>query len=135
SGRQRDLANPLTTSYYGIDAPEAWDITVGSEDIVVAVVDTGVRPHGEFYDRLLDGYDFVSDPDSSHDGLGRHPDGNDPGNWHAKDECDDGDPAEDSDWHGTHVTGTIAATGGNAAGIAGINWYATVLPVRVLGTC
>ncbi len=134
SGRQRDLANPLTTSYYGIDAPEAWDITAGS-DIVVAVVDTGVRPHGEFNERLLDGYDFVSDADNSHDGLGRHPDGNDPGNWHAKDECDDGDPAEDSDWHGTHVTGTIAATGDNAAGIAGINWYATVLPVRVLGTC
>jgi subtilisin family serine protease len=133
NGRQRDMANPLTTSYYGIDAPEAWDITVGS-DLVVAVVDTGVRPHGEFSSRLLDGYDFISDPDNSHDGLGRHASGIDPGNWRSADDCP-GKAAQDSDWHGTHVSGIIAATGDNSEGIAGINWYAMILPVRVLGTC
>ncbi|MEP7182472.1 MAG: S8 family serine peptidase [Betaproteobacteria bacterium] len=133
-GHQRDMADPLTTSYYGIDAPAAWDITVGSE-LVVAVVDTGVRPHGEFSSRLLDGYDFISDPASSHDGLGRHASGIDPGNWTDADECGAGKAATDSDWHGTHVSGIIAATGDNSEGIAGINWYASILPVRVLGTC
>lgn len=132
-GHQRNMANPLTTAYYGIDAPEAWDITTGSP-LVVAVVDTGARPHDEFSSRLLDGYDFVSDPDNSHDGLGRHASGIDPGDWHTSDDCPGKDP-EDSDWHGTHVTGIIAATGDNNEGITGINWYATILPVRVLGTC
>jgi serine protease len=133
NGYQRDMANPLTTSYYGIDAPEAWDITAGSA-LVVAVVDTGVRPHTEFASRLLDGYDFISDPSNSHDGLGRHASGLDPGNWRSADDCP-GKAAQDSDWHGTHVTGIIAATGNNTQGIAGINWSATILPVRVLGTC
>ena len=133
-GHQRDLADPQTTIYFGIDAPEAWDITVGS-DLVVAVVDTGVRPHVDFSSRMLSGYTFISNPSRSHDGLGRHAGGQDPGDWAAKDECGAGEAAEDSGWHGTHVTGTIAANADNGEGIAGINWYSTILPVRVLGTC
>jgi len=134
NGHQRDLADPFTTIYYGVDAPEAWDITVGS-DLVVAIVDTGVRPHGEFASRMVPGYTFISDPAKSHDGLGRHPGGLDVGDWAAADECGSGRAATDSDWHGTHVTGTIAATGDNTEGIAGLNWYSAILPVRVLGTC
>ncbi|MEO8752760.1 MAG: S8 family serine peptidase [Casimicrobiaceae bacterium] len=133
NGHQPNLANPLTTDYYGIDAPNAWDITVG-DDIVIAVVDTGVRPHGELYDRLLDGYNFIADPDTPQDGTGRAPDGNDLGTWRTAKDCT-GRTADDSSWHGTHVAGIIAADSDNHEGIAGINWYAQILPIKVLGSC
>jgi len=112
----------------------AWDITVGASDTVVAVVDTGVRPHVDFSSRLLPGYDFVSDP-TDNDGDGRDNNAYDPGDWSNADECGTGEPAQDSSWHGTHVTGIIAATGNNSSGIAGINWSTRILPVRVLGKC
>ena len=113
----------------------AWDLTVGSSDTVVAVVDTGVRYNTEFASRLLPGYDFISDPLSSNDGDGRDNNAIDPGDWTQAGECGAGSPAEDSSWHGTHVTGIIAATGNNSSGIAGINWLTRILPVRVLGKC
>lgn len=112
----------------------AWDVTVGSSDTVVAVVDTGVRPHPEFASRLLPGYDFVSDPFSANDRDGRDNNAYDPGNWSQAGECP-GKPATNSSWHGTHVTGIIASTGNNSSGIAGINWLIRILPVRVLGKC
>ncbi len=133
NGRQPNLANPLTTDYYGIDAPNAWDITVG-DDTIIAVIDTGVRPHGELYERLLDGYNFIADPDTPQDGTGRGPDGIDEGNWRSAGDCK-GKAARDSSWHGTHVAGIIAAESDNANGIAGINWYAQILPIKVLGSC
>ena len=113
----------------------AWDITQGSSATIVAVVDTGVRPHTEFYSRLLPGYDFVSDLPSANDGDGRDADAYDPGDWVLAEECGKGAPQEDSSWHGTHVSGVIAATGNNSSSIAGINWLTRILPVRVLGKC
>jgi serine protease len=113
----------------------AWDITVGSSDTVVAVVDTGVRPHLDFSSRLLPGYDFVSDPTRSNDGDGRDNNAYDPGGWSNAGDCGTGSPAKNSSWHGTHVTGIIAATGNNSSGIAGISWLTRILPIRVLGKC
>lgn len=117
------------------DLSRAWDVTVGSANTVVAVVDTGVRPHPEFASRLLPGYDFVSDPFRANDGDGRDNNAIDPGDWTQAGECGNGSPARDSSWHGTHVTGIIAATGNNSSGIAGINWLTRILPVRVIGKC
>jgi serine protease len=118
----------------GIDAVHAWDITHGSPDTIVAVVDTGVRPHPEFADRLLPGYDFISDSRYANDGDGRDSDASDPGDWHDANECGDG-IQQPSSWHGTHVTGIIAASGDDGHGIAGVNWRTRILPVRVLGKC
>ena len=133
------LSDPLG----GINAPSAWSITTGSAATVIAVIDTGVLQHADLSGRLLDGYDFIgADPDGSfdtaNDGNGRDTDATDPGNWITPQEAGTGNfsgcgPSE-SDWHGTHIAGIIGANANNGQ-IAGINWAAKILPVRVLGKC
>jgi serine protease len=130
----------------GINTPQAWDITTGSPGITVAILDTGFLPHFDLaLDRIAAGYDFVSaDPDGSfktaNDGDGPDPNPVDPGDWVSGFEAGrppffDCPDAQNSDWHGTVVTGIVGAASDNGTGIAGINWHSTLLPVRVLGKC
>jgi serine protease len=124
----------------GANLAGAWDQTVGSEDIVVAVIDTGYLAHADLKHNLLPGYDFISDPDMAN-GAGLGSDGRDPGDWITKEEDNDSESpfyrcgAGDSSWHGAHVAGTIGATAHNGQGMNGISWKGKILPVRVLGKC
>jgi len=120
----------------GINAPAAWDKSTGS-GVVVGVVDTGYRPHADLAANILPGYDFISDTFVANDGNGRDSSALDPGDWINPGECGPGDPAafEASSWHGTHVSGTIAALTNNSNGVAGIAFNARVVPARVLGKC
>ena len=123
-----------------IGAFSAWDVTTGSPDVVVAVLDTGIRPHVEFTGRLVPGYDFVSETLRSGDGDGRDGDPSDPGDFVTQADLDAGltgvncRPAHSS-WHGTSVAGVIAANGNNGQWTAGIDWAAKIEPLRVLGKC
>jgi len=125
----------LSDAVGGINAPAGWDLGIGSASTVVAVIDTGITQHPELAGRVLPGFDFISDPASANDGNGRDSDGSDPGDGTSDGECGDGVPGEASSWHGTFVSGIIAANTNNGAGIAGLNWNAKILPVRVLGKC
>lgn len=118
----------------GINLPTAWDKVTGA-GVVVAVLDTGVRPHADLAANLLPGYDFIIDTLVSNDGNGRDADASDPGDATTAGLCYSGSPASNSSWHGTHVAGTIAALTNNASGVAGVAFGAKVLPVRVLGRC
>ena len=104
--------------YAAIRAQGAWDITTGSPAVPVAVVDSGVRPdHPDLKPNLLAGYDFVDMVEGAAD----------PGDFIP------GDPDHPSSWHGTKVSGLIAAAGNNSEGIAGLNWNGRIVPVRSLG--
>jgi serine protease len=125
----------LTDAVGGINAPAAWDLQIGSAAMTVAVIDTGITQHPELAGRVLPGYDFISDPASANDGNGRDNDPSDPGDNTGDGECGDRVPGHSSSWHGTFVSGLIAANTNNGDGIAGVDWNARILPVRVLGRC
>ena len=129
-GQQWDLFEATA----GIRAPTAWEKSTGA-GVVVAVIDTGVRPHADLVKNLLPGRDFITDTFIARDGNGRDEDPSDPGDWSSAGQCYSGSPAAKSSWHGTHVAGTVAAVTNNASGVAGVAFDAKVLPVRVLGRC
>ncbi|KRG69652.1 S8 family peptidase [Pseudoxanthomonas dokdonensis] len=118
----------------GINAPAAWDHSTG-EGVVVAVLDTGITPHSDLDANMLPGYDFITEPVTSRDGDGRDDNPLDEGDWVAANECPYPNRARNSSWHGTHVTGTVAAVTNNAKGMAGVAYNAKVVPIRVLGRC
>ncbi|MDQ3206408.1 MAG: S8 family serine peptidase [Pseudomonadota bacterium] len=118
----------------GIKADQAWDVTTGS-GVVVAVLDTGITTHSDLGANILAGYDFISDSAAARDGNGRDSNAADQGDWTAANECGYTHPASNSSWHGTHVTGTVAAVTNNSTGVAGVAFGAKVVPVRVLGKC
>ncbi|TDM05756.1 MAG: hypothetical protein C4K60_13650 [Ideonella sp. MAG2] len=140
---------PLADRRRGVPgAQSAWRQTTGRNQDVVAVLDTGVTAHPDLSSqRLLPGYDFVSDWDTrlsrgfANDGDGRDADPSDPGDWvSAEDQALDparygSCPLSTSSWHGTGVVGVVAAATHNSLGVAGLTWQGRVLPVRVAGKC
>ncbi|MPV66544.1 S8 family peptidase [Burkholderia sp. BE17] len=133
----------LSDATAGIDLPPAWNTTKGSPTVVTAVLDTGSRPHADLVGNLLPGYSFITNVNTSNNGLSRGPDASDPGDWVTQQELDNtsgpyyhcaSEPSASS-WHGTRVMGVIGATANNSAGIAGVSWLGRILPVRVLGKC
>ena len=115
----------------GIRLPDAWNNATGN-NVRVAVVDTGYRPHADLAANIIGGYDFISDPFISRDGNGRDSSALDQGDWTTGDDCGQ---VANSSWHGTHVAGTIAARTNNTTGVAGVAFNAKVVPLRVLGRC
>jgi len=145
------LRAPDSTFVSSINAPGAWDTTFGSSNVVVAVIDTGVRKdHPDLSGKFVGGYDFVAYSSSSsaaiataNDGNGADSDASDPGDWVTQTEVSAGtlgssctsSDVGNSSWHGTHVSGLIAASTNNGLGMAGVAGGVKLLPVRVLGKC
>ncbi|MDQ1687864.1 MAG: thermitase [Frankiaceae bacterium] len=89
-----------------LGAQRAWDKDIGATNpVVVAVLDTGVDPtHPDLVGRVRAGFDWI----------------------------DMDDDPRDTHFHGTSVSGVIAADTNNRLGVAGMSWGATILSERVL---
>jgi subtilisin family serine protease len=88
-----------------IKAYQAWDKVTGNENIIIAIVDTGVDlNHPDLKDNLVDGINLLAT----------------------------NAPPEDDNGHGTQLAGILAARGGNQIGISGVLWKAKVMPIKVL---
>ena len=108
-----------------LGAPQIWAATTGAEDVVVAVVDSGIDDsHPELAGNIW------RNPSESADGTDTSGSGyvDDIRGWNfAEGNADAGDPHG----HGTGVAGIIGATGNNGFGVAGAAWRVRLMPLRV----
>jgi subtilisin family serine protease len=127
----QSVAGTSGTADADIDAPEAWEVTVGSAGVSVAIVDSGVDLiHPDLAPNVW------TNPDES--GAGRESNGlDDDQNGYVDDfrgwdwvEADK-EPS-DANGHGTHVAGTVGARGDNGVGVTGVSWIGGLMALRVL---
>lgn len=111
-----------------IDAPEAWNIRTDAENVVVGVIDSGI----DYTHPDLAGNMWSNPGEIPGNGM------DDDGNGYVDDVhginsiADSGDPLDDH-YHGTHVAGTIGATGNNGIGVVGVAWQVKLMALKFLG--
>ncbi len=119
--------NQVGTPGMDLNTQKAWDITTGSSNVVVAVLDTGIdTSHPDLAPNL-----FVNPGEVAGDGIDNDNNGfpDDVNGWNF---VNDSANVTDDNGHGTHVAGTIGAVGNNSLGVSGVAWNVKLLPVKVL---
>ena len=118
-----------TTNQFGSQAEKVWNQNIlGSSNVIVGVIDTGVQvTHPDLDDNIwVNPFDAVDGIDN--DGNGYI---DDTWGWDfaGNDRVVYDSPADD---HGTHVAGTIGAEGGNGVGVAGVAWDVSIVSLKFL---
>lgn len=110
-----------------INAPSAWNITTGSKNVIIAVVDSGIDiNHPDLRYNIWVNPGEIPGNNIDDDGNGFI---DDVYGWNF---ADNDNNVTDSNGHGTHVAGIIAASGNNTQGITGVIWNATILPLKFI---
>ena len=133
-----DLPAPVgpagTTNQYGSQSEKAWAAgQVGSRNVYVGVIDEGINfNHPDLVNNIwTNPFDPVDGADN--DGNGYVDDIHGWDFFQNNNTIFDGGPGSTVDQHGTHVSGTIGGEGGNADGVAGVNWKVTIISGKFLG--
>ncbi|MCW2276516.1 Ca2+-binding RTX toxin-like protein/subtilisin family serine protease [Rhodoblastus acidophilus] len=112
-----------------IDAVEAWNIGTGSKSVRVGVIDTGADlTHADLVGNIWTNPGEIAGNGVDDDGNGYVDD------IHGYDFINgDSDPTDDYG-HGTHVSGTIGASGNNGVGVAGVNWNVSLVELKIFNS-
>jgi subtilisin family serine protease len=115
-----------------VHSADAWDISRGSTDVVVGVIDSGVD-----YDHVDLADNMWTNPDEV-DGNGIDDDGNgfidDMHGWNFVSNTNDPKADDATSYHGTHVAGTIGAVGNNGLGISGHAQVVKMMAIKFLNS-
>jgi subtilisin family serine protease len=130
---EKTANDPLMSQLWGmtkIDAADAWNLTTGAtgaNKVVVAVIDTGV----DYTDTDLAANIWTNTAEIAGNGVDDDHDGfvDDIRGYNFVSNTNN---VMDDNSHGTHVSGTIAAVGNNSLGVAGVNWSASIMPLKFL---
>lgn len=130
------LSNAPQTYNDGLNPPDisatrAWDITTGSNDLVVAIIDTGADlSHVDLAANAWINPREIADNGVDDDGNGFVDDKN---GWNFFGNNKDVFQNASEDLHGTHVAGTIGAAGNNGRGVTGVAWHVKLMSLKFLG--
>jgi len=121
-------ANTTPANQFGSGAAAAWAAGHVGTNVVVGIIDEGVMPHDDLAVNVWTNPGEIPDNHIDDDGNGYV---DDVRGWDFAN--NDNTTFDSGDDHGTHVAGTIGATGGNGVGVAGVNWNVTMIPAKFLG--
>jgi subtilisin family serine protease len=115
------------TNGVDINAPEAWSLSTGSNNIVIAQVDTGM----DYTHPDLAANTWTNPGEVPGNGI------DDDGNGYIDDvhgwDFANGDPDPmDDNGHGTATAGVMAAAGNNSVGMSGVNWHVSIMPLKFI---